>query len=108
MKWIIAFLIAISSCDAIAQTVEKRAGETIYLKACGADGDTINFYRKTGVMTSATKIGTALRVPDVLECKEIQYVMPGGTTAQYRFFAVPVKSGESLEESNGVRVKRIK
>ena len=104
MKTIIVMLVL--SATLSAQTVSKRAGEIIYLKACGADGDTLNFYRKTGVATSATKIGTALRVPDVLECKEIQYVMPGGTTAQYRFFAVPVKSGETLEESNGVRVKR--
>ena len=105
MKYLLLLLLCSTS---MAQTVSKRTGEIIYLKACGADGDTLNFYRKTGVTTSATKIGTVLRIPDVLECKEFQYIMPGGSTAQYRFFVVPLKVGELLEESNGVRVKRIK
>jgi len=88
--------------------VDKRTGETITLTACGDEGDTVNFYRKTGVLTTPTKLGVSLRVPGVYECKELNYVMPGGTTSVYRFFAVPIKGGEFLDETNGVRVKRIK
>jgi hypothetical protein len=106
MKWLIAFLIVISAHDVFAQTIEKRTGETIYLPACGDQGDTVNFYRKTSPLSAPLKIGTALRIPGVVECKEIRYVMPAGSTREYWFVAVTVKSGESLEETNGVRVKR--
>lgn len=104
MKTIIVMLML--SVTLSAQTVSKRAGEIIYLEACGDQGDTVNFYRKTGTTASASKIGFVLKVPGVVDCKSIQYVMPTGTTKEYRFFAVPVKSGEVLEETNGVRVKR--
>lgn len=103
MRYLLLLLLALPLS---AQTVEKKAGEIIYLEACGDQGDTVNFYRKTGSTASASKIGFVLKVPGVVDCKSIQYVMPGGTTKEYRFFAVPVKSGEFLEESNGVRVKR--
>lgn len=91
---------------AFAQSVEKRAGETITLEACGDQGDTVNFYRKTGVTTTPTKIGAVLRIPGIVDCKELRYVMPGGTTREYRFFAVPVQRLTFLEETNGVTVKR--
>jgi hypothetical protein len=90
----------------IAQTVEKRTGETIVLPACGDQGDTINFYRKTSPLATPSKIGTVLRVPGVVECKEIRYTMPSGTTREYWFFALTTKSSQVLEETNGVRVKR--
>ena len=106
MKWLIAFLVAILAHDAFAQTVEKRAGEIIFLPACGDQGDTVNFYRKTSLLSTPSKVGTVLRVPGVVECKEIRYVMPTGTTREYWFFAVTVKRGASLEETNGVRVTR--
>jgi len=91
---------------ASAQTVEKLTGQSIYLEACGNQGDTVNFYRRTSPLATPLKIGTALRIPGVVVCKEIRYVMPGGTTREYWFVAVTVKNGASLELTNGVRVKR--
>lgn len=91
-----------------AQTVLKKAGEVIVLTACGAQGDVLNFYRKTGVTTTAAKIGSITKILNRMECTEFRYIMPSGVTREYRFFVVPIQAGEFLEETNGVKVKRIK
>lgn len=112
MKKLILFLL-LFSVPCLAQTVaphyaEARTGETVTLEILISEpADQINVYRKTGVTTSATLIGSVPVLENVWEYEWL-YLMPGGTTTQYRLFVVPKKGAELLNESNGVRVKRIK
>lgn len=102
----VVFCVLLLAVSASAQTVTKRTGEIIYLTVCGAQGDTVNFYRKSGVTLTPTKIGSIVRTTGVAACKELQHIMPSGTTMQYRFFAVPSVGVTFLDETNGVRVMR--
>jgi len=102
------FIIICLSVSGFSQTVEKKTGEVIYLTACGAEGDSVRFYRQTTAGSSPIQIGSVARTQSQVECKEIQYLMPSSTAAWYRFYAVPSKGTEALESTNGVRVKRIK
>src|SRR3972149_692452 len=87
------------------QPIEKQAGDIIVFTVQLSDqADSISIYRKTGVTTMPSKIGS-IPVVSGTNRYEFQYVMPGGTTKMYRFFAVPIRGFEFLEESNGVRVK---
>lgn len=84
------------------------AGETITLEIYITDvADTINVYRKTGVTMAPSLVGTIPVLPDVW-VYDWSYKMPTGTVSQYRFWVVPKKGTELLDESNGVRVKRKK
>lgn len=91
------------------QIVEKKTGDVITIEVCGAEGKTVNLYRKTGVATSATKLDAVSRLEGIVECKEFKTTMPSGSTTVYRFYAIPVASnGEFLDATNDQRVKRVK
>ena len=102
MRFLFAFLFLLSTTPYLAQSVVKKTGEVIILTACGTEGNVMNFYRKTGVSNSASKIGSVQKKSGELTCQEIKYTMPGGSTREYRFFAVPVVGSQFLSESNGV------
>jgi len=87
---------------------EARSGDPIKMEIHITEAaDFINVYRKTGVTSTPTLLGS---VPVQVDVWSYQFMssMPSGSTLQYRFFAVPKKGAELLSESNGVRVKRIK
>jgi len=106
LKTLITILLL--SVAGFSQVVEKKAGDTVYVEACGAEGDTLRFYRQTTAGSSPVLIGQVSRLPNKVECKEVQWLMPTGTTQYYRFYAVPSLGTEMLNSTNGERVKRKK
>lgn len=87
---------------------EARAGDTITLTVHNSEpADTLQVYRKTSVTATPSLVGSIPVIPDTWEYTW-KYIMPGGTTAQYRFFVVCKKNGILEGESNVARVKRIK
>lgn len=87
---------------------EARTGDVVEMDVSISEPlDFINIYRKTGVTSTPSLVGIITVTPSV-STYTWSYKMPGGTTAQYRFWAVTKKGSELLDESNGVRVKRVK
>lgn len=87
---------------------EARAGDVVTLTIHNSEpADSLQIYRKTGVTSQPSLVGSIPVQPDVWEYAW-SYKMPGGSISQYRFFVVPKRGAELLGESNGVRVKRVK
>ena len=104
----VAALFLLLTAAGFAQIVEKKTGDNIFLTACGAEGDTVRFYQQLNPDSVPVSIGVKVRIPGVLECKEVVHRMPGGTADFLRFYAVPSLKAEMLNSTNGVRVKRKK
>ena len=82
------------------------SGEVVSFGILAPDNvDGINVYRKTGVLSSPTLLGT---IPVTKGVGEYfwDFRMPSGTTPQYRLWSVTKKGTQLLDESNGVRVVR--
>lgn len=87
---------------------EARGGDTVTLGIeISEPADFINVYRKTGVTSTPSLVGQIAVQPGVWSYSWT-YTMPGGSVSQYRFFAVPKRGSELLDESNGVRITRKK
>ena len=99
-------LILMMALPAMSQTVEKRTGEIAILRTCVGEGDQVHFYRKTSPAATPWRISTKPVPPG--RCVELRYLMPNETFKEYRFFATPQRGAEFLEDTNGVRIKRIK
>lgn len=105
-------LVLLSSPLLLAQTWEnegeKRAGETITITwEYDADDEAQltawSLYRQTGVSNTPSKVASALP-----SAREFVYVMPSGTTKQYRFFVRPVKGTLIGPAGTEVIINRVK
>lgn len=99
-------LLLLVSVPALPQTVEKRTGDIATLRTCVGEGDQVHFYRKTSPGATPWRIGTKPVPPG--RCVELRYLMPSGTTPEYRFFATPQRGTEFMNDTNSVTIKRIK
>jgi hypothetical protein len=107
MRILIFFLLFAS--PVFAQTVEKRTGETVFVTIWISDpADSINLYLHTRGYLASQQLLRTFPVVNGQWKYETTWIMPAGNEPEYRFFVVPQKVNEPLEESNGVRVKRIK
>jgi hypothetical protein len=102
----VAVLILLFTAAGFSQIIEKRTGENIYLSACGAEGDSVRFYQQLNADSTPVSVGLIIRLPGLVQCKEVVCRMPGGSAEFYRFYAVPSYRLEKLNSTNGVRVKR--
>lgn len=108
----VLILILLLSVPAWAQTWEnekdKRAGETITItwEFDVAKESLITgwgLYRQTGVSGTPSKVASALPA-----AREFVYVMPTGTTKQYRFEVRPVKGTLIGPSGTEVLINRVK
>ena len=101
---VVSLLLTTSFIPPCDNLIQKRAGETVHFQIDAP----VNYegmffiYRKTGVTTQPIKIAE-------LQANErtYDYVIPKGSTAEYRFFVIPVQNYVYLVGSNEILVRRI-